>query len=168
MAMADNEMIFYDLKTAVEKYKRTVYGIAVTQLDSKHEADDVFQEVFLTYHRKKPSFESEEKRKAWLITVTVNKCRQFNHSSYNYRVDKTSEPQIPVFADFDRQDSDVFRAIRSLNPNYREVVYLHYCLGYSVTETAEILSLRPNTVSMRLNRAKKQLKKRLEGYGYET
>ena len=51
-----------DLKNAVEKYKRLVYGIALNELDSRADADDVFQEVFLLYFRKAPEggFDSEQ------------------------------------------------------------------------------------------------------------
>ena len=48
-----------------------VYRLAYAQLRSRRDADDVFQEVFLRYHRAAPSFAGEEPRKAWPLRVTV-------------------------------------------------------------------------------------------------
>lgn len=150
-----------ELEETIQKYKRTVYGIAITQLNHKHEADDVFQEVFLLYFSKAPSFDQEESKKAWLIRTTINKCRQYNFSKWNIHIDKTNELDISQLIDLE-EDHHVFIAVKELAPKYREAVYMHYFLGMSVNEIAYTLKLRPNTVSMRLNRAKKILKKRLE------
>lgn len=40
-----------DTVSAVERYGTMVYRLAYAQLRSRHDADDVFQEVFLRYHR---------------------------------------------------------------------------------------------------------------------
>lgn len=55
--MRRNDPAIQDLEMTMSKYKRTVYGIAVTQLNNRHEADDVFQEVFLLYFSKRPVFQ---------------------------------------------------------------------------------------------------------------
>ena len=51
-----------DTESAVERYGTMVYRLAYAQLRSRQDADDVFQEVFLRYHRAAPPFESEEHR----------------------------------------------------------------------------------------------------------
>ena len=38
-----------EIDRLIDKYKSTVYGIAIARLGSKADADDVFQEVFLAY-----------------------------------------------------------------------------------------------------------------------
>ena len=50
----------------VEKYSEMVYRLAFSQLRSKTDADDVYQEVFFRYFRRQPSFQSEAHRKARL------------------------------------------------------------------------------------------------------
>ena len=57
---------------AVRRWGPAVYRMAYAMVRSRHDADDVFQEVFLRFHRSAPQFESEEHRKAWLLRVTVN------------------------------------------------------------------------------------------------
>ena len=60
----------------VRAYADTVYALALSQLRSRTDADDVFQEVFLAYVRRKPEFESQEHQKAWFLRVTLNCCKK--------------------------------------------------------------------------------------------
>ncbi len=80
MQTADSGIAELDISQIIQKYQNMVYGIAITQLKHRSEADDVFQDVFLTYHRKNPAFESEEHRKAWLIRTAVVICKRYNLS----------------------------------------------------------------------------------------
>ena len=50
---------------------KVFYRLAFVQMKNKHDAEDVFQDVFLRYIAKPRIFESEEHRKAWLIRVTI-------------------------------------------------------------------------------------------------
>lgn len=71
-----------DIEQTINKYSSTVYSIAMTRLKSRSDADDVFQEVFLTMCRKRPSFESEEHLKAWIIKTTLNYCKRITMSTW--------------------------------------------------------------------------------------
>ena len=51
----------------VHAYGDMVYRLAYAQTRSRHDADDVFQEVFLRVVQRRPSFDSEAHEKAWLI-----------------------------------------------------------------------------------------------------
>ena len=75
-----------DTSATVELYKGMVYAIAMTHTRSRSDAEDVFQNVFLAYHRKQPAFVSEERRKAWLIVTTLNCAKQVNTSSWQQKV----------------------------------------------------------------------------------
>ena len=44
------------LRQAMETYGDMVYRLALAQTQSSHDADDVFQEVFLRYLRSAPVF----------------------------------------------------------------------------------------------------------------
>ena len=56
----------------VSVYGDMVYRLAYAQTRSRHDADDIFQEVFLQTVRKRPVFDSVEHEKAWLLRVTLN------------------------------------------------------------------------------------------------
>ena len=47
----------------VAQYGNMVYRLAFARMQNRHDADDIFQEVFLRYVRRNPRFESEEHAK---------------------------------------------------------------------------------------------------------
>ena len=53
---------------------------------------------------------------------------------------------------------DVSWALMKLKPDYREILYLHYCEGYKVDEIARLLGRNPNTVKVMLKRGRDMLK----------
>lgn len=70
------------IEDVIRAYTQTVYGVALTHTASRADADDVFQEVFAAYWRTKPTLNSEEHRKAWLIRTTLNFCLKSTQSSW--------------------------------------------------------------------------------------
>jgi RNA polymerase sigma-70 factor (ECF subfamily) len=59
MANVSNE-----LEAVVNKYSDMLYKICFVILKDEHDVKDVLQETFLTYHTKKPTFASEDHKKA--------------------------------------------------------------------------------------------------------
>ena len=52
-----------------------VYRLAFSLVKSGADADDIYQDVFMQYIKRRPVFESHEHEKAWFVRVTVNRCR---------------------------------------------------------------------------------------------
>ena len=57
---------------ALRTYANMVYQVALRYTQNPADAEDVFSDTFLAYYTRKPEFEREEHRKAWLIRVTIN------------------------------------------------------------------------------------------------
>jgi RNA polymerase sigma-70 factor (ECF subfamily) len=72
---------------------------------------------------------------------------------------------IPGEADGARQSRAVAHAIRSLRPEYREVLLETYYHGRSVAEAAAVLGIAAETVKARAFRALRALKLALEERG---
>ena len=152
----------------MQRYKQTVYGLAMSLLWNRSETEDVFQEVFLTYFRKAPQCENEQALRAWLVRTTLNLCRRSNKSSWNTRVEKQENAGENEAVEFSiREESEVFSAVRELKEKYRVPVYLFYFEELTVAQTAEVLGISQAAVKMRLSRARRLLKKRLEGDYFE-
>lgn len=147
-----------DTESAVERYGPMVYRLAYAQLRSRHDADDVFQEVFLRYHRAAPSFESEAHRRAWLLRVTANCAKSLAASPWR----KRSVPLEDVYAYDQPEESGLDAALASLPSKYRSVIHLYYYEGFSTEETARILGRRPSTVRAQLTRARQMLARLLK------
>ena len=153
-----------ELAQVIEKYKETVYGLALSHLGGRAEADDVFQEVFLLYHTKAPSFDSEAARKAWLVRTTLNLCKKHNFSIWNTRVEKDPDAGRDVAVSFgSREENEVWAAVMTLESKYRIPVYLFYFEEMSSREIAKVLGVTEAAVLKRLSRARKKLRMILEG-----
>lgn len=148
------------LEKDIEAYSDTILRIAVQNTKNYHDAEDVVQEVFIRLMNNYDGFESGEHKKAWLIRVTINLCRDINRS----RRFKGLEPleDYPCFYGDELKNCEIIEMIRNLPENRRNAVYLFYFEGYSINEIAEITGRNAKSVGSDLNRARKQLKLEME------
>ena len=152
-------------REVVARHQAMVYGIALTHTSCQGDADDVFQEVFLTYHRKQPSCRDEEHRKAWLITTTLTCARRMATTSWRTRVVPLSPDDaeaLPAVFQFATEEQDaIFRALSALPQTYRTVLYLFYFEDQSVDQIALQLGLEAGAVKMRLTRGRRLMREML-------
>ena len=157
-----------DTGEVVLLYKDMVYGIALTHTRCKGDADDVFQEVFLTYHRKQPSCRGEGHRKAWLITTTLTCAKRMSATSWRTKVvpmapEDAEKVMAPVFHFATDEQDAIFRAMGMLPPDYRTALHLHYFEDMPIARIAETLGIEQGAVKMRLSRGRGMMRERLQG-----
>lgn len=145
---------------AVKQYSGTLYRLSFSYCGNAPDAEDVLQETFLRYLRCQPEFETPEKLRAWLMTVTANLSRDLLRK--RRRQAPLTEAET-IAAPETEPDYDVRRAILALPVSYRGVVYLYYYEQYSVRQIAQMLHLSETAVRSRLHRARRQLEKYLGG-----
>lgn len=152
----------------VERYESLVYGVAVTHTPCRSDADDVYQDVFLTYHRRQPECHSEEHRKAWLITTTLNCSRAVTRSSWRTRVVPLNPEDVDPTDQFrfaTEEQDEIFRALRTLPESLRTVLFLYYLADQPVARIADLLGLAPAAVRMRMSRGRALMRDLLQkGY----
>lgn len=151
------------IEEIIDRYQNMVYGLALARTGSPSDADDVFQEVFLAYHRSGKSFRDEEHRKAWLLKTTVNFSRRVTASTWRKKTAPLSEREDAPVPFREPEENLVWEAVQSLEEAYRLPIYLHYFQELSTEEIAKALSLRPGTVRMRLSRGRDKLREKLKG-----
>ena len=147
-----------DTTGAVDRWGPAVYRLACAVTGSRSDADDVFQEVFLRYHRSAPDFESAAHEKAWLLRVTVNRSRSLLASPWR----KRSVPLEDVYACPGPEESAVAEALAALPPGDRTLLHLYYYEGYRTEEIAGLLHRNPATVRSQLTRARQKLARLLK------
>ncbi len=141
----------------IRKYADMVYRMAFAHVRRHADADDIFQEVFLRYLKKRPQFENEEHEKRWFLKVTTNCAKSYLTSAWmRYFVPLEGE----IFKE--PEENRLSEALSQLPPKYRDVIHLHYYEGYKTEEIAEILRRKPDTVRKQLSRAREQLKEILK------
>ncbi len=151
------------IEETLEKYSDLVYRIALTRCGTVENAEDIYQDVFMKFSEKMPSFESEEHEKAWFIRITINLSKNLKSSAWNKRIINLDE-NIEFY---NEEENSVFSTICELPQNYKTVIYLMYYEGYKVKEIAKLMNKREGTIKTWLFRAREMLKKKLEG-GFEN
>ena len=159
-----------DLEAVIDTYSDMLYRICYVILKNEHDTGDVLQETFLAYYTKSPSFESEEHKKAWLIRVSQNKCKEFLRFHKNHAtipLEKLEEAQM-ISGELVESDRELLSDIWNLDYKLKSAVILHYIEGYSVDETAKLLNASSAAIKKRLQRARGKLRNEyMGGLAYE-
>lgn len=142
---------------AIALHGELVYRAIRLHIKDKVDADDLYQETFIRLMRNRKPFTNEEHRKAWLLRVALNLCKDFNSSYWQRRV--VSLSNSADLSTEDEPDSGVIQAVMRLPENMRIAVHLHYYEGYSVPEISRLLNRKENSIYSDLSRARIKLKK---------
>ena len=152
----------HDVNGAVEAYADMVQRICFYHLKNKADTEDIFQNVFLKYMLSDMEFQDEEHKKAWIIRVAVNACKDFLKSFFRQRtvpLDAMNETAVyPLDG-----EKEVFEAVLTLPGKYKDVIYLHYFEGDSAAEISTILGKKENTIYSLLSRGRGLLREKLGG-----
>ena len=174
---------FHDL---VKRYEQKLYNFSLRMCRDHSDAQDMVQDTFLNVFRYLKDFRYETKFKNWLYKVAASTCIKKRRKSKfapdkelsldEFRPSDEAEPpdQVPEWAlmPLDRVLNEelagvINRGILSIPKKYRMVIVLRDIEGFSTAETAQILSLSPANVKVRLHRARLFLRDKLKGY-YEN
>ena len=154
------------IRESIERYTDMVYRLAFSMVKNRYDADDIHQEVFIQYISHYSSLEYEEHKKAWLIRVTVNTCKNWWKSAWQRKVCGMLEHHEVV----EQEESilqweeryPVMELVRNLPQKYKAVIHLFYYEEMSIKEIAEVLELKESNVRARLTRARQKLKEVLK------
>ncbi len=149
-----------------ESHRNKVYSIALRYTGNGSEAMDISQDVFVKLFSRIGDFRGDSSFETWLYRMVVNCC--LDHRRKFRRL-------VPLFDSLRQKDrvvrdaersqtsSRVQNAVAKLAPEMRLTVVLRYTEGLSYDEIAEVFGCSIGTVASRLNRAHKELAKRLKG-----
>lgn len=146
------------------KYMDMVYRIALCQLKSPADSDDVTQNVMLRLIKNRKGFESEEHAKSWLIRVALNESKRLLSSSKRQHAALLEDCEgVPVYQS--EEQRELLETVMSLPPKYRIVIHLHYFEGYTAFEIGRLLGISETAVTTRLMRAREKLRETLTAGG---
>lgn len=151
----------FEFQQVVEQYAPALYRLACSCCGNRSDAQDAVQEVFLTYLQRPPVCDGPERLRAWLMTVTVNKCRDYLRSARRSRAVPLAD--LPAPPDNADEVLEVRAALEKLPPKLRVPVYLFYYEQLPTKQIAQILHLSDAAVRSRLHDARKRLRDLLGG-----
>jgi RNA polymerase sigma factor (sigma-70 family) len=120
------------------------YGLIRRLVGSGAQAEDVFQDTMMTFYERLPTFRAAAPIGAWLRQIAISKCLMYLRSPWHrarLQLDGASEEDLwnaqldhPSQAAPIAECTDVERALASLSPTARAVVWLFEVEGYSHDE----------------------------------
>ena len=143
-------------------YGNMLYRIAFVMMKNAFDAEDVVQDTLIKYMEHTESgkaFETEEYRKAWLIRVDINLCK--NRLRFYKNHPKIGMEELSRYYR-EKEDTRLMDSLLLLPSKYREVLLLHYVEGYQGKEIAGMLKLSESAVRKRLERGREKLRAMLE------
>jgi RNA polymerase sigma-70 factor (ECF subfamily) len=166
----------------VLRHQKRAFNVAYRILGDYDEALDITQDAFIKAYRSLPGFRMESRFARWLLTITVNLCR--NRLKYwkrraRNRTRSIDEPVETEDSSMQREVSDpspsvldivgsrqtgeiIEKEMLHLDEDHRTVLVLREIEGLSYEEMAELLGVAAGTVKSRLHRARSELKGRLK------
>jgi RNA polymerase sigma-70 factor (ECF subfamily) len=147
-----------------------LYVVARLILRDPTRAEDATQEALVSAWRRLNGLRDPDRFEAWLHRLLVNACYREARSgrrrgSIEVHVESLPMPEASDAPrmDFDLADRDQLeRGFRRLDVDQRTVLVMHYYLGFSLDDAAEVLGIPPGTVRSRLHRAINAMRAALE------
>jgi RNA polymerase sigma-70 factor, ECF subfamily len=166
------------IRSIIRANNRRLYRLARGILRNESEAEDVVQETYVLAFTHLESFRGDSSFATWLGRIAINEAlgrlrRQRPSVEWTSLRPEALEAEIiqfPISAVSDPEKTMAQRqiqhvveqAIDELPEAFRIVFITRVIEGMNVEETAEILSLKPETVKTRLHRARAMLRGNVE------
>lgn len=156
----------------VERYAAKLSRYGRKFLLSTENIEDLVQETFLKAYQNIQSFDAKLKFSPWIYRIAhnifINEIKkQTRHPILGSLHLDTLLPYLiyedPAVKERDRKELKVLmeKGLDKLPPHYREIIVLYYFEEMDYKNIADILHIPTGTVGIRLQRAKKMLKKLL-------
>jgi RNA polymerase sigma-70 factor (ECF subfamily) len=146
----------------VDEYKRYAFTLALRILQNKPEAEEAAQDAFVKAYHHLASFNRQAKFSTWLYRIVFNtavsykrKQKNFFHNIENQVIEYEQGAEGMV----ERKDKERFiqQGLNKLTEADKLALTLFYLKEFSLEEIGEITGMQPNTVKVRIHRARLKL-----------
>ena len=163
------------------KYSSALLGVCMRYAHDKADAEDILQEGFIKIFTRIRDYRAEGSFEGWMKRIMINTAiDHYQQHLKNYFLrnveDLAEEDRFPEEDDEDRDlrpGADIPREtlmsfIQELPEGYRMVFNLFAMEGFGHKEIAERLDISENTSKTQLMKARRSLRKKLEGWMKQT
>lgn len=163
------------LRQVYADYQEDVYRYAYRLLGDREDAADVRQETFLNAFRSINRFRGDSSLKTWLLTICTNLCRtrrsaaqrrqevEYDPATVERWLGRETASLDPLDAAVRSETARLVRvALGSLPVVERELIILREYEEMGYDEIARIMKCSPSTVGVKLFRARRRLRERIE------
>jgi RNA polymerase sigma-70 factor (ECF subfamily) len=157
----------------VLRYQSYVFTLVLRFTDNREDAEEISQDVFVKAYRALADFRGDAKFSTWLYTIVRTSCITFLRKK---RLPTASLDNEKTLMQVESRESDIGAnlverksrhamlnaAIRLLSPNDSQILNLFYKGEQNLEEIGRIIGLDPNTVKVKLHRARNRLREKIE------
>jgi len=163
----------------VRRHTRRIYNLCWRFTSSRHEAEDLTQEVFLRVYKTLGSYRSAHGGFAtWMTSVTRNLLIDHYRRTRRDRLTDSLDDAMPRLEEkhspvrrpdqatlANELSGQVQNALKKISPDLREAVILRDLQGLEYAEIQDVLGVPEGTVKSRINRGRIELARLLEQMG---
>lgn len=145
---------FYD------RTSRALWSYLSRVTGDRHLADDLMQETYYRFLRAAKDYESEAHRRNSLFHIATNLVRDNRRRPIVSQIPETHHRSLEVDGDLARRTerrTDLERAMETLKPRERMLLWLAYAQGESHRDIADTLGLKTGSIKLLLFRARRKL-----------
>ena len=168
--LAGDQSAYADL---VKRHQRFVFTLALRFAKTREDAEEIAQDCFIKAYRSLDAFQRQSKFSTWLYSIVYTTAMTALRKK---RVETASIDDENTFIQVESQDSSfdvnnaenrsrsfyVNQAIAQLLPDDAMIITLFYTGEQSLEEIGQTMGIDPNTVKVKLFRARQRLKEKLE------
>ena len=155
----------------VRKYQKSVHALAWRKVGDFHVAEEITQDTFLQVYKKLVTLKNPNQFSGWLYVIANRLCinwvqrrkptmqsledtsmEEVEESSYAHHISTERETEAT-----ERRDTIVKKLLEKLPESERTVVTLYYLGEMSAKEIGRFLGVSVNTITSRLQRARRRL-----------
>ena len=156
------------IEKAYDEYADAIFRHCYLRVSNRDLGKDIMQDTFMKAYQYAQKGEKIDNIRAFLYRIANNLIIDFFRNAKEASLDAMAE------AGFDPKGSDgndigkvldeqkVVQTLQKLKPEDRELIIMRYIDGLKPRDIALILDLAPNTVSVRIHRALKELEPHLK------
>lgn len=146
----------------VDQYKRYAFTLALRILNNRAEAEEAAQDAFIKAYHHLSSFNRQAKFSTWLYRIVFNTAVSYKRKQKNFHHDINDvviEYEQGVEGMVERKDKERFiqQGLNKLTEADKLALTLFYLKEFSLEEIGEITGMQPNTVKVRIHRARLKL-----------
>jgi RNA polymerase sigma-70 factor, ECF subfamily len=158
-----------DFEAAALPHMNDLFRSAVSMVNSRTEAEDLLQEVYLEAWKSFHRFEVGTNCRAWLFKILFHRVQHYRRRWYQWTSKMESEDLVidtiryqPPIPD-NLTDEEILAALARIPEMFRSIVVLADVEEFSYKEIASMLGIPVGTVMSRLSRGRKYLREQLAG-----
>lgn len=167
-------------RVLIDRYEGMVFDLTHQYADQPEDAEDLAQDIFLKAFDRIDNLRNADRFASWLYGIAINHCRDYakNTRRETYAFTHTEQEDSNVVDEntvgqderliAEEHSDQLWAALKELSSTYATAFLLKYRDGLTYKAMSKRLDASVSALKVRVHRARKKLRKKLEPYHDES